>query len=294
MEHASVCHLMCRHCFHWSCWGDTVRALNLSSVCPNCRAPAHVVALWHFIGSRPEPSQGQPNLLTANTTLYKIATPAMSETDDAPSAPHPPQTDDSETVISETIQSGTVHSEVGDMEMYPIWPSTESDARQWGQTPSLQMDTDSATAGETSRASSSACYMSSTEFSDGRQALLIDPGSWGNLAGSTWSRRTAQLAMQGKAGMPKQQRRDRPLNVSGFGNGSQTCTHDCTLPISLVDIDGEPLRGTFTTPTVNDSSLPALLGLNTLIDRRAILDMTRFAHLSVLPVAIRSHDVALL
>jgi hypothetical protein len=74
--------------------------------------------------------------------------------------------------------------------------------------------------------------------------------------------------------MPKQQRRDRPLNVSGVGNGSQTCTHDCTLPISLVDLDGEPLRGTFTTPTVNESSLPALLGLNTLIDRRAILDMT--------------------
>ena len=136
------------------------------------------------------------------------------------------------------------------------------------------MDADSAPAGETSRASSSACYMSSTELSDGRQALLIDPGSWGKLTGSTWSRRTAQLAMQGKAGMPKQQRCDRPLNVSGVGNGSQTCTHDCTLPISLVDIDGEPLRGTFTTPAVNDSSLPALPGLNTLIDRRAILDMT--------------------
>ena len=276
LERESVCRLMCRHCYHWACWDDMVRVRNLDALCPNCRAPAHVIALWHFIGLRPDPSQGQPNLITATTVHHNIATPLQSETEDAPSAPQPPHPEAYETAPSETIQSENFQSEeaTDDAEMYPTWPSTESDARQWGQTPSLQMETDNATPGVTASAPTSACYMSSTELSDGRQALLIDPGSWGNLSGSTWSRRTAHLAMQGKAGMPKQQRRDRPLNVSGVGNGSQTCTHDCTLPISLVDLDGEPLRGTFTTPTVNDSSLPALLGLNTLIDRRAILDMT--------------------
>jgi hypothetical protein len=287
LERESVCRLMCRHCFHWACWDDMVRVRNLDALCPNCRAPAHVIALWHFIGTRPDLSQGQPNLITVTTTHHNIATPVQSEREEASSSRdrsvegghQPLHTEESETVQSETAHSETDRSrsiqagEASDAEMYPTWPSTESDARQWGQTPSLQMETDIATVGGTASASS-ACYMSSTELSDGRQALLIDPGSWGNLSGSLWSRRTAHLAMQGKAGMPKQQRRDRPLNVSGVGNGSQTCTHDCTLPISLVDLDGEPLRGTFTTPTVNDSSLPALLGLNTLIDRRAILDMT--------------------
>ena len=39
-------------------------------------------------------------------------------------------------------------------------------------------------------------YISNTELADGRQALLVDPGSWNNLSGAPWSTRTAQLAQR--------------------------------------------------------------------------------------------------
>ena len=47
------------------------------------------------------------------------------------------------------------------------------------------------------------------------------------------------------------------------------------MPIAFSD-DNTNLKeeGTFTTPTVPSSSLPALLGLKTLMDHRAILDIT--------------------
>ena len=72
---------------------------------------------------------------------------------------------------------------------------------------------------------------------------------------------------------PQQKRRDRPLNVSGVGNGSQSCTHNCTLPIAMTKIDGTHSCGMFTLPTVGKSQLPGLLGLQSMRDRNAILDM---------------------
>ena len=44
------------------------------------------------------------------------------------------------------------------------------------------------------------------------------------------------------------------------------------LPITLRDIHGNPVECTFTTPTINNSSLPALLGLNSLINVGAVMD----------------------
>ena len=43
-------------------------------------------------------------------------------------------------------------------------------------------------------AATSASYLCQTELADGRQALLIDPGSWDNLAGTPWARRTNYFA----------------------------------------------------------------------------------------------------
>ena len=130
--------------------------------------------------------------------------------------------------------------------------------------------------GPTSSAESSQAstiYLTKTELSDGRQALLIDPGSWGNLAGDKWVKRTAQIAMQQNK-QPKQEKRAETLRVQGVGHGSQECSHDVALPIALKNTTGARTDGTFTTPTVNGSDLPALLGLKTLVDRRAILDLT--------------------
>ena len=72
---------------------------------------------------------------------------------------------------------------------------------------------------------------------------------------------------------PSQAKRPRPLSVMGVGNGNQTCTHNCTLPITLSRQDGSHYGGTYTTPVVSNSDLPGLLGLNTMRRNRCILDM---------------------
>ena len=51
------------------------------------------------------------------------------------------------------------------------------------------------------------------------------------------------------------------------------CEYDCALPIYLKTVDGRVVQGTFHTPTIKGASpLPALLGLKTLRERRAIID----------------------
>ena len=62
-------------------------------------------------------------------------------------------------------------------------------------------------------------FHTETRLRDGRPAILIDPGSVGNLGGADWAREVAKVALQNKR-KPEQFKRDRPLNVSGVGNGS--------------------------------------------------------------------------
>ena len=72
---------------------------------------------------------------------------------------------------------------------------------------------------------------------------------------------------------PVQNKRLRPLSVMGVGNGNQTCTHDCTLPIAMSRENDTTVTGHFTTPVVGNSELPGLLGLKTMRHNRAVLDM---------------------
>ena len=144
-------------------------------------------------------------------------------------------------------------------------PATAQDAAEW----TSQL----VTPGNYDSRRTVQAYAAQTELPDGRQAVLVDIGSWGNLGGSVWARRSAALAM--KMGKEVQQtKRTKPLTVQGVGNGTQECTFDIEVPIALEREDGTILEGTYTMPTVNDSDLPALLGLKTLIDRRSILDFT--------------------
>ena len=115
-------------------------------------------------------------------------------------------------------------------------------------------------------------YISNTELHDGQHALLVDPGSCNNLTGGEWVRRGARLANQaGKTGI-KSTKRENPLHVSGVGTNSQECHYDTQLPLTLRDIHGNPVECTYTAPTINNSSLPALLGLNSLINVGALMD----------------------
>ena len=72
---------------------------------------------------------------------------------------------------------------------------------------------------------------------------------------------------------PSQNKRARPLSVMGVGNGNQTCTHDCTLPIAMSRGNDTTVTGSFTTPVVAGSELPGLLGFKTMRNNRAVLDM---------------------
>ena len=133
------------------------------------------------------------------------------------------------------------------------------------------------------KASAEACapkgvFISNTELSDGRQALLIDPGSFNNLSGKPWFRQTCKMAT--KAGLQdevSQRERKVPLNVAGVGTGQQKCTYDCKSPIALETTDGRLVCGDYASPVLDDDNhaLPALLGLKTLIELKAIIDFSK-------------------
>ena len=74
---------------------------------------------------------------------------------------------------------------------------------------------------------------------------------------------------------PTMKSRASPLQVGGVGKGAQLCREDCTLPIDLTRQDGSVTAGSFTSPVVSQSGCPALLGLRSLQDNRAILDMAK-------------------
>ena len=114
----------------------------------------------------------------------------------------------------------------------------------------------------------SGSYHTSVRLSNGKTGLLVDPGSFGNLVGELW---LSEAAARMEA-VPKMTDRKAPLQVGGVGRGAQQCLQDCRLPIALTRQDGSAATGTFSSPVVRDSGCPALLGLHTLQNRRAILD----------------------
>ena len=115
-------------------------------------------------------------------------------------------------------------------------------------------------------------YHIQTRLADGRPALIIDPGSVGNLCGDKWARELATAAAR-NGHHPSYEKRGRPLRVSGVGSGSQMCEFDCKLPVALRTLNGNATSiGLLTTPTVLGSDLPGLLGLNALRKNRAVLD----------------------
>ena len=112
-----------------------------------------------------------------------------------------------------------------------------------------------------------------TTLSNGKVALLVDIGSFGNLAGDRWLASLAKVLSY--AGRPlesiKQVERDKALTVSGVGSGSQVCNYNTHIPIAIPTEDGT-MSATLKTPTVPNSDLPGLLGLQSLRQARTIID----------------------
>jgi len=117
-------------------------------------------------------------------------------------------------------------------------------------------------------------FHTETRLQDGTQGILIDPGSIGNLAGDSW---VVECCTAGRANgrYSKQVKRDRPLRVSGVGEGSQEAKYNVIVPVCMKRADGSVCSGTFETPAVKNSPLPSLLGLASLTNRRAVLDLQK-------------------
>ena len=62
---------------------------------------------------------------------------------------------------------------------------------------------------------------------------------------------------------------DRVLTVEGVGAGSQDCTEKASIPMILETGD----HGTYVTPVIPNSNVPALLGMVTLESKRALIDV---------------------
>ena len=63
-----------------------------------------------------------------------------------------------------------------------------------------------------------------------------------------------------------------PLEIQGVGNGTQRCEWEAVLLITLQSKDGSYAEDRFTAPVIPDSAVPGLLGLKSMINKRAIVD----------------------
>ena len=110
-------------------------------------------------------------------------------------------------------------------------------------------------------------------------SVIVDPGAYTNLAGLKWVKEQAAKAKENNQAS-KQEKLKTPLGVSGVGKGSQKCVWKGTLPIA---VEGEYPSGfgvnvqSFECPIVEGDGgedLPALLGLKSMSEKNAILEMT--------------------
>ena len=106
----------------------------------------------------------------------------------------------------------------------------------------------------------------------GREGLLVDPGAILNLCGDKWMKRQAAIAK--RTGRNIELRSSKtPMRVEGVGKGSQPCTGEVRVPICLKASDGTTRPNLhYEASYIAESEIPALLGLNTLKKRKAVLD----------------------
>ena len=108
-----------------------------------------------------------------------------------------------------------------------------------------------------------------TRMTNGRIGLLVDPGAFDNLCGSHWLVALCMLARQ--HGLTEEwYQLSKVLGVEGVGKQAQEVTHGVRVPIALDSCSEQTF---YDTPVVQDSYIPALLGLRSLEDKDSVLDM---------------------
>jgi hypothetical protein len=248
MEGERVCRLRCRHMFH--------------SACVERAVYAHLETLAARLGEEatpPCPNCRGPGAVVASWPFIPAAggtTPALSEANET----------QYETPDATSLADGDESTRAD----RPPWLAQADLSFVWWRDEAAPSSLGSDT---------SQSYHAGTGLDGERFGLLVDPGSWGNLQGSEWLVRAAKCAVHHNL-KPEQKKRDKPLVVGGVGHGTQRCTWECTLPAALRRADGTYTEATYSAPTIEGSSCPALLGLQSLMSHKAILDCgTRTLHL---------------
>jgi len=103
-------------------------------------------------------------------------------------------------------------------------------------------------------------------LASGAEGLLIDCGAISNLVGEKWVRRSATLAE--KCGQGTTWTDTPKCKVEGVGSGSSEITRKARVPICL----SSGVQAVYEASVVDGSELPALLGLQSLESRHAIID----------------------
>ena len=108
-----------------------------------------------------------------------------------------------------------------------------------------------------------------TRMTNGRIGLLVDPGAFDNLCGSHWLISLCKVARQFGSG-EEFYSLSKVLGVEGVGKQAQEVTHGVRVPIALDSCSDQTF---YNSPVVQDSFIPALLGLKSLEDKESVLDM---------------------
>ena len=181
------------------------------------------------------PVAGEPNEPPVTEEQPPIATPAQSPRSQVSTAFHAPQAE-----IVEHVERPS----------FPWWPVPE--ASKADKTGSFHVNTH--------------------RTESGQLGLLVDPGSYGNLVGEQWIQDATRVA--GENGYQTSKSTRAPFEVGGVGKGTQRCTQEITVPAALRNADGCMTKASFSAPMIPSSPCPALLGLKSLTEHRAVLDLS--------------------
>ena len=100
------------------------------------------------------------------------------------------------------------------------------------------------------------------------EALLLDTGAWKNIVGSGWVDRMDQVNQQNGKAKSIREPLGYTVSLGGVGQNSQQSKTKTTVPIT---VNGS--ASSFSATVIEGSNLPALLGLKTLKQKNAVLDI---------------------
>ena len=110
------------------------------------------------------------------------------------------------------------------------------------------------------------------------EALCVDTGAVFSLSGDAQMFRMAQIAKEHGHGTAYS-KLTKPLSIDGVGQNSSGCTRQASVPIVMSD--GK--LAVYKAPMIDNSQVPALLGLTTMTEQRVLLDLLHNRYITVGP-----------